>query len=255
MSEDPREPRDEPGGRRDDDRRDEDEAPMTEADIERLLSALGPTAPEPERPGEPGPATGDAADPAAADVAGATGDVDPAADPGTPARIALVLTPVASAPALAGLCAMAGLDVTVVPSRAGAVAALEVPARAPADDWDVGELLGEGGGPFPPEAEELAATLSRLARAGVVLLGADLATDVGIESGLSGHLSARRYAGGAAEGDVPAGLVLAGADQVVEDLILGRVRPGDVPGSQTSADLPRWRAARLFGRGLRRRQP
>jgi hypothetical protein len=150
---------------------------------------------------------------------------------------------------------MAGIDVDVLPSSSGAVAALEVAPKAPADDWDISQLLGGEEGGFPPEAEELAKNLSRLSRAGVVLLVADLATDVGIEAGLSGQVSARRYTSGEPEGDVPAGLILAGVDQVIEDLILGRSRPDAVKGHQRSGTLPRWKAARMFGRGLRRRKP
>ncbi|MHB1065568.1 MAG: hypothetical protein ACYC1Z_13945, partial [Georgenia sp.] len=189
----------------------------------------------------------------AAPDGGPSGDPGPA--PGVPAKVALVLTPVASAPALAGLCAMSGIDVAVVPTGSGAVAVLEVPAKAPGGDWDISELLGDGGAAaLPSEAEELAATLSRLARSGVVLLVADLATDVGIESGLSGHISARRYTGGEADEDVSAGLILAGADQVVEDLILGRTRAAQVKGHLRSGELPRWKAARMFARGLRKRK-
>lgn len=249
-----------------------DDEPLTEADIERMLRALGPDAPQdgPDRPGVPdgtdgpgtdapgtdGPEHGRAA--SAGPGPAASGDAPAgAAAQQTPARLALVLTPVASAPALAGLCAMAGIDVDVVPSASGAVAVLEVPAKEAPADWDITELLGGGEmpGAFPPEAEEVASALSRLARTGVVLLTADLATDVGIEPGLSGHVSARRYVGGTAEGDMPAGLVLAGADQVVEDLVLGRVRAGEVAGHQRSGNLPRWKATRMFTRGLRRRKP
>ncbi|MPV37707.1 hypothetical protein [Georgenia subflava] len=237
-------PRDVPGGR---DARDGD-APVTEEDVERMLRALDAGVPTTEAGDDvPGGGGTDARTVEHADGAAETA--------GVPAKLALVLTPVASAPALAGLCAMAGIDVDVVPSSSGAVAALEVAAKAPADDWDISQLLGGEDGGFPPEAEELAKNLSRLSRAGVVLLTADLATDVGIESGLSGQLSARRYTGGEPEGDVPAGLILAGADQVVEDLILGRVRADAVKGHQRSGTLPRWKAARMFGRGLRRRKP
>ena len=237
-----------------------DDEPLTEADIERMLRALGPDAPPegPDRPAVDGPApdvTGPPAGPGPAPAGETPARAEPAAQ--LPARLALVLTPVASAPALAGLCAMAGIDVDVVPSASGAVAVLEVPAKEAPADWDITELLGGGEmpGAFPPEAEEVASALSRLARTGVVLLTADLATDVGIEPGLSGHVSARRYVGGTAEGDMPAGLVLAGADQVVEDLVLGRVRAGEVTGHQRSGNLPRWKATRMFTRGLRRKKP
>ncbi|WP_448071724.1 hypothetical protein [Georgenia yuyongxinii] len=221
------------------------DAPLTEADVERMLAALDAVAEAPEPGTEQGavPSTEPGAEAASR------------SPQGTPGVIALVLTPVASAPALAGLCAMSGIDVDVVPSTSGAVAVLQIAARAATDEWDIGELVGEAGGPsLPPEAEELAANLSRMSRAGVVLMTAQLATDVGIESGLSGHIHARRYVGGEPDGDVPAGLVLAGADQVVEDLILGRVGAGDVKGHQRSGTIPRWKAARMFSRGLRKRK-
>ena len=89
-------------------------------------------------------------------------------------KVAVVLTPLASAEALASLCAMSDLDCTVVPSRSGAFAVKEfVSAHA---EWDVSELLG-GADTEPAEAAELASALSRLSRAGVVLMTADLATD------------------------------------------------------------------------------
>jgi len=261
-----------------------DAAPLTAADVERMLRALDDVpvtsedrlghsvadesaAPDDADQADDAAATGGGRESAAGAGAGAgAAPADDAtfADPdvpapvtpaGVPAKLALVLTPVASAPALAGLCAMAGIDVDVVPSSSGAVAALEIAAKAPSDDWDISQLLGGEDGGFPPEAEDVAKNLSRLSRAGVVLLVADLATDVGIESGLSGQISARRYTSGEPEGDVPAGLVLAGADQVIEDLILGRTRPDQVKGHQRSGTLPRWKAARMFGRGLRRRKP
>src|SRR5690625_70520 len=97
--------------------------------------------------------------------------------------------------------------------------------------------------------------LSRLSKAGVVLITAALAQDVGIEKGLSGHLTARRYAGGAPGEGVPVGLVLAGAADVVEDLVLGRTAVTEVRGHQRSGDLPRWKAARMFAKGLRRPRP
>ena len=237
-----------------------DDSPLTADDVERMLRALDDVPEAPEVPAGPaahgaGAAAGAADDATSGDAAPADDAAAPAGASGTPAKLALVLTPVASAPALAGLCAMAGIDVDVVPSSSGAVAALEIAAKAPADDWDISQLLGGEDGGFPPEAEEVAKNLSRLSRAGVVLLVADLATDVGIESGLSGQISARRYTSGEPEEDVPAGLILAGADQVIEDLILGRTRPDQVKGHQRSGTLPRWKAARMFGRGLRRRKP
>ncbi len=173
--------------------------------------------------------------------------------------VAVVLTPVASAPALAGLCAMSDVDVHVVPSKAGAVAVVELEPveQAPAEetDWDISELLGGQGDEVPAQADQVARTLSRLTKAGVVLITSALAQDAGFERGLSGQLTARRYTGGEQGEEVAVGLVLAGADDVVEDLVLGRVRVSEVPGHQRSGDLPRWKAARMFTKGLRKPRP
>lgn len=164
-------------------------------------------------------------------------------------KVAVVLTPLASAEALASLCAMSDLDCTVVPSRSGAFAVKEfVSAHA---EWDVSELLG-GADTEPAEAAELASALSRLSRAGVVLMTADLATDVGIESGLSGTITARRYTGGEAGEDAAAGLLLASMDQEVEDVLLGVTRAEDIKGAVKSSEVKPGRAMRWFGRGLRR---
>ena len=157
--------------------------------------------------------------------------------PGSPraVKVAVVLTPLASAEALAALCAMSELDCTVVPARSGAFAVKEfVSAHV---EWDVSEL---------------ASTLSRLSRAGVVLLTADLATDVGIESGLSGTITARRYTNGDAGEDAAAGLLLASVDQEVEDVLLGATRADDIRGAVKSSEVKPSKAMRWFTRGLRR---
>lgn len=211
---------------------------------------------------------------------------------GTPPAVAMVLTPVASAQALAGLCAMTGIDCHVVPSSSGAVALIElddkgrvsddgapvaatdsssaahtddgaVPDGAVPDDlddlhvrdWDISDLFGGGQDEIPPEADTLAKQLSRLSKAGVVLITAALSEEGGFEKGLSGQLTARHYDTGEAGDEVSVGLILAGADDVVEDLILRRVRVTDVPGHERSGGIPRWKAARMFGKGLRRRKP
>lgn len=214
--------------------------------------------------------------------------------------LALVLTPVASANALAALCALDGIDVDVVPTSRGAVAVRSLPGpsggmssgagegsaadtggvRSPgaggapgeekmrdelapvaagsADetgpdiDWDIGELLDEG---VPAEAKELAARISRLTRLGVVLVTARLTEDAAFDAGLSGQISATRYLGGEAAEDLAPGLVLAGADDLVEDLLLGRRPVAEVPGHVNSREAGKARRARRIGRGLRRPQP
>lgn len=164
-------------------------------------------------------------------------------------KIAVVLTPLPTAEALASLCAMSGLDCLLVPASTGAFAVKEF-ASAHAE-WDIAELLG-GSENEPAEAAELAATLSRLSRGGSVLLTADLATDVGIEEGLSGTITARRFAGGKPGEEASAGLILSQMDQVVEDVLLGLTRPEDAPGAVRTSEVKTGRAMRWIGRGLRR---
>jgi hypothetical protein len=193
--------------------------------------------------------------------------------------LALVLTPLASAQALAALCALDGIDVDVVPSSRGAIvvramgakggsaphedgaevtgADQDAPDAAAADDagseWDISELFDDE--TVPSEANDLAARISQLTRIGVVLLTAQLTEDGAFESGLSGHITAKRYIGGEPAEDLAAGLVLAGADDVVEDLLLGRVGVADVRGHVSSRDAGRSRRARWMGKGLRRPRP
>jgi len=194
--------------------------------------------------------------------------------------LALVLTPVASAPALAGLLGLGGIDVDVVPTSRGAVAVRavgrpdpQVPddasalgeggalaeasgaaegAEAAEGAWDIAELFDDG---VPAEARDLAAAISRLTRLGVVLLTARLAEGSGPETGLSGTVHAQRYEAGEAGEEVPGGLVLAGADDVVEDLLLGRVSVTDVKGHVNSRQATGGRTSRWFGKGVRKPRP
>ncbi len=163
--------------------------------------------------------------------------------PARPHQLALVLTPVASAAALAGLCAMSGVHCTVLPSSTGAVAAIELE-----EDPFAGLVPGA-----PPEADALARTLSRLTHVEVLLLVARLGADR--EGDVSGQLSAHRYTGGEHVGDIAPGVVLAAVDGIVEDLVLGQTALADVPGAEDTAGIPRWKAARMYTRGLRKRKP
>lgn len=199
--------------------------------------------------------------------------------------LALVLTPLASAQALGALCALDGLDVDVVPSTRGAIVVRAMGAKgsmrldpAAADagatdptaqasdedapgaenddagsEWDIAELFDDGA--VPSEANHLAARISQLTRIGVVLLTAQLTEDGAFESGLSGQITAKRYLSGEPAEDLAAGLVLAGADDVVEDLLLGRVSVVDVKGHVSSRDAGRGRRSRWIGKGLRRPRP
>lgn len=53
----------------------------------------------------------------------------------------VILTPFKKADVLAGLCKLHGLDVWVVPSKAGAMIVHDLPVPV-FDDWDISELLG-----------------------------------------------------------------------------------------------------------------
>lgn len=176
--------------------------------------------------------------------------------------LALVLTPVASAPALAKVLGLGGIDVDVVPTSQGALAARAVGSPDPQDAgpapdtaaeaaWDISELFDDD---VPPEARGLAAEISRLTRLGVVLVTVDLASDAGTEPGISGQVRAQRYEGGEPGEEVPGGLVIAGSDDVVEELLLGRRSVTEVPGHIRSIDAAAPRG-RWFGRGTRRPRP
>lgn len=220
--------------------------PLTEAEIEKFMSELDATPDAPAPDGDlddtpPGARRGGAG-------AREPGTPQPGAADRAPERYALVFTPAASATDLARACRMARIDTLVVPTSTGAIATRHLAAPAPRNDWDISELLGSTDDTeLPSEATRLAADLSRLLRHPVVLVVASLATDAGVESGLSGHVSATRWEKGEPVGDISPGLLLAQADDVAEDLVLGRLRPRDARGvvDSTTVSLgPRG----LFGR-------
>jgi hypothetical protein len=179
------------------------------------------------------------ADPGRDDAEASSASAGPATSPRS--LVALVLTPIASAPAVAGVCAMAGLDaVHVVPTRRGAVVA-RVIERGP--DAEMEELLGGA----PAAAEEMATALSRTTRYGAVLLISRLGEG---DEGLVGSIAASSWVGGARSDEkVSAGLMLAQADDVVEQLLLGVVAPADAPGAIVPGHLRPWQARRLFRKG------
>ncbi|SED88559.1 hypothetical protein [Ruania alba] len=193
---------------------------------ERTFRATGDSAAEPE----PAPA--------------GAGPESPTDEPAPRRVVAVVLTPIASAPALAGLCAIAKLDADIVPTRSGALAVRVIETAAD----DPSELLGGE----PAEATELATVLSRTAKAGVVLLTARLGQG---DEGLTGRISGRQFTAGASGEEVAAGLILAHADDVVEQILLGVTQPQDAPGRLAPKELGRWQAARLLGKATRRKRP
>jgi len=128
--------------------------------------------------------------------------------------VAVVVTQVAVADALAAACSLAGVDVDAVPSPVGALAVLRDPAAG-----------------LPA-----AGAVSRLLRqAPVVLL-----------ERRDGKITASQWVGGEHQKDLPAGLVLSGAPPVLEDLLLGELPVGEVDGVVSSVGLSRWKAMRML---------
>lgn len=149
----------------------------------------------------------------------------PAAPEQEPAEpvIALVVTQVAGARPLAAACALAGIDADVVPSPVGAIAVLR--------DTQDRETTARG-----TEA------ISRLLRAvPVVLLDRR-----------AGRIEASRWSAGTREDDLAPGLVLSGAPEVLEDLLVGTLDVHDAPGVETSVGMSRWAAMRALSQGRRK---
>ncbi len=131
-------------------------------------------------------------------------------------ELAVLLTQVADAEALAAACALAELDVDAVPTPVGALAVLRDPSG---------------------EAPETAATaISRLV-AGVPLV---------LVTRTEGQLTAVRYQDGQAEGNLPPGLVLSGAPEALEDLLTGQLAVGDLPGGIGTQSIGRLKAMRML---------
>ncbi|MDM7856215.1 hypothetical protein [Cellulomonas alba] len=146
------------------------------------------------------------------DLSALTGDEAPS--------VALVVTQVALPEPLAAACALAKVDVDVVPSPVGAIAVLREPAQA-----------ADG-----------AQAVSRLLRQSPVVL---------LER-RSEAIAASQWANGERGADLPPGLVLSDAPSVLEDLLLGSVAPAELDGVVTSVGLSRWRATRILAAGVRR---
>ena len=128
--------------------------------------------------------------------------------------VALVVTPVAAAAPLAAACALAKVAADVVPSDFGAIAVLRDPAVGPLGAGAVSQLLRQ----VP-----------------VVLLERREA-----------QISASQWVAGARMRDLPPGLVLSDAPEVLEDLLLAGRDPGGVEGVVTSVGMSRLRAMRTL---------
>ncbi|MDO5701671.1 MAG: hypothetical protein Q4P36_09430 [Bowdeniella nasicola] len=179
----------------------------------------------------------------ASDVESEDGSAVAEARSGEKRALAVILTPIADAQALAGLCAMSGIDVKVIPTSTGAVAALEF---TPEPTFTFESLTT--GVHVPQQANDVAALLSKTSKLGAVLVVVEIREDDGE---WAGHMIARDYANGAAGEELSPGLVLAGVDPIIEDLLLGVQRLDEVE-VHDSATMSRLKAARAFMRGIKR---
>ena len=161
----------------------------------------------------------------------------------------VIITPFSKADVLAGICKLHDLDVWVLPCGDGTLVVHDLPVVT-FDEWDISELLGPDATSEPvadPENEKpanpaddpdhAARLLSGLSRAGVVLLTAELGEDVGNEAGVSGVVTAVQYDGQGQTRDIPAGLIVATSEQLLEDLLIAEQNPDQVKGAIRSADI------------------
>lgn len=131
-----------------------------------------------------------------------------------PATVALVVTPVAVPAPLAAACTLGGVAADVVPSPVGAIAVLRDPATGAAGAAAVSQLLRQ----VP-----------------LVLL-----------ERRESRMAASQWVGGSRTRDLPPGLVLSDAPEVLEDLLLGGLAPDSVEGVVTSVGMSRFRAMRVL---------
>lgn len=158
--------------------------------------------------------------------------------------VALVLAPLPSPGALHSLLALAGLKEAVVRLRPWTAVWLRV-ETAPSPEDELASLAG-GGREMPGPVDEVARVVSRLSKFGAVAIMSWLVEGEGIEPGVSGQITARRYVQGQPEEDIPAGVLLGSMPPATEDLLLGRTTPCDYEDS-VAPDGTAQRKAGPFG--------
>jgi len=139
--------------------------------------------------------------------------------------VALVLAPLPSPGALHSLLALAGLKEAVVRLRPWTAVWLSV-ETTPSPEDELASLLG-GAREMPTPVDTVARVVSRLSKFGAVAIMSWLVEGEGIEPGVSGQITARRYVHGEPEEDIPAGVLLGSMPPATEDLLLGRTKPTD----------------------------
>ncbi len=139
--------------------------------------------------------------------------------------IALVLSPLDNAVALEGMLKLSGVNSQVVKLNPWAAVWMEMPWKSSEEEEMAAFLTGHRQPPV--EVDQVARVVSRLSRYGAVTLTSWLNDNTGIEPGVSGMITAKRYVAGEPEDDLSAGLVLSAIDVRAEDLLLGHSHPDD----------------------------
>ena len=136
---------------------------------------------------------------------------------------ALILSPIDAPAALAAGLQLVGNSAPVIKVDTGSAAFLELEQSAPTEEEEFMALLGEDR-PVPEEVAAMASLISKMAGGGAVALTSWTSAD---SEGVSGTITARRFVNGLPEEKLSAGLVLAKAGEVAEELLLGRITPDE----------------------------
>lgn len=145
--------------------------------------------------------------------------------------IAVVVMPIPDSNLARAIMQKSELDFPVVQTRTGAVTFFQVPAG---DEID--SLLGNKR-PIPEGAQVVAEALSRECQR-VILLVSWISEGGEHEPGVRGNIVARRFLWGAEALELPAGLVVASLDPLVEELLLGRIDPEEASTSGNHSSSP-----------------
>ncbi|MBI9115441.1 hypothetical protein [Sanguibacter suaedae] len=140
-------------------------------------------------------------------------------------KVAVVLTQIATADALAAACAMSRIAVDAVTSPVGSYA-----------------VCRDASGDAP---QELAKAVSALVRSVPLILF----------EAQDGQVSASQWQAGERTGSLAPALVLDGAPHELEDILLGARQVGDVEGVVSSVGMSRWKAARRLAATARAARP
>ncbi|MBD3690222.1 hypothetical protein H8R18_03140 [Nanchangia anserum] len=165
-----------------------------------------------------------------------------------PGGVAVVLTPVREADDLAALLGLGGIDAEVMATSSGTLVWFRL-GESEYDEFDA--LLGDDR-PVPDEVDAMARKISAIVAPSVVVMVSWL-EEGDVEPGVSGQITARRYAHGEPGDALPAGLLLSSGAPEIEDLLLGRVTPDDLETHDHARSHSKLQAMKHLGRIMRRR--